>query len=117
MAMKVYSAFPKTQALLEPHHQIVWCHNQDTRWASLTLYRDTVGVFYSRPPSADWTDLIISKFISTRDVLAEKKILFKNLSLPFIFIISFIFFASFIFLLAQKEYKIWYDCVGNMILW
>ena len=23
-------------ALLEPHHQIVSCHNQDTRWGSLT---------------------------------------------------------------------------------
>ena len=26
MAMKGYSAFPKAPALLEPHHQIVYCH-------------------------------------------------------------------------------------------
>ena len=32
MAMKGYSAFPKASALLEPHHQIVQCHIQGTRW-------------------------------------------------------------------------------------
>ena len=26
MAMKEHSAFPKAPALLEPQHQIVWCH-------------------------------------------------------------------------------------------
>ena len=31
MAMKGYSKFPKAPALLEPHHQIVLCHIQDTR--------------------------------------------------------------------------------------
>ena len=36
MAMKGYSAFPKTLALLEPHHQIVQCHTQDTCWWCLT---------------------------------------------------------------------------------
>ena len=30
MAMKGYSAFPKALALLEPHHQIVYYHIQDT---------------------------------------------------------------------------------------
>ena len=35
-AMKEYTAFPKVPALLEPHHQIVWCHIQDTDWKSLT---------------------------------------------------------------------------------
>ena len=34
MAMKGYSAFPNAPALLEPHHQIVLCHIQDTRWGS-----------------------------------------------------------------------------------
>ena len=29
--MKGYAAFPQVPALLELHHQIVWCHNQDTR--------------------------------------------------------------------------------------
>ena len=32
MAMKEYSAFPKSPALLDPHHQIVYCHILDTRW-------------------------------------------------------------------------------------
>ena len=31
IAMKGYSAFPKAPALLEPLHQIVYCHIQDTR--------------------------------------------------------------------------------------
>ena len=32
MAMKGYSTFPKALALLEPHHQIVKCHIQNTHW-------------------------------------------------------------------------------------
>ena len=32
MAMKGYSAFPKTPVLLGPHDQIVKYHYQDTRW-------------------------------------------------------------------------------------
>ena len=36
MAMKGYSAFPKAPALLEPHHQIVLCHIQDTCWGGLS---------------------------------------------------------------------------------
>ena len=31
MAMKGYSAFPKAPASLELHHQIIYCHIQDTR--------------------------------------------------------------------------------------
>ena len=30
MEMKEYSTFPKAPALLKPHHQIVWCHIQET---------------------------------------------------------------------------------------
>ena len=30
--MKGYSAFPKAPVLLEPHHQIAYCHIQDTCW-------------------------------------------------------------------------------------
>ena len=46
------SAFPKAPALLEPHHQIVLCHIQDTLWAGwgLPFCRDAVGVF-SNPRS------------------------------------------------------------------
>ena len=35
--MKGYSTSPKAPALLEPHHQIVYCHIQDTHWKSLIL--------------------------------------------------------------------------------
>ena len=48
MAMKRCSIFPKAPALLEPHHQIVSCHIQDTNWVGVLLFcRDAVGVFYS----------------------------------------------------------------------
>ena len=48
MAMKRYSAFPKAPALLEPHHQIVKCHIQDTCWRGvLPLCREAVGVSFS----------------------------------------------------------------------
>ena len=47
--MKGYSAFPKAPALLEPHHQIVYCHIQDTHRGGgvLPLCKEAVGVFYS----------------------------------------------------------------------
>ena len=32
MATKEYSAFPIAPALLEPHHQIVQCHNLGHSW-------------------------------------------------------------------------------------
>ncbi len=49
MAIKGYSAFPKAPALLEPHHQIVSCHNQDTPWGRgvLPICREAGSVFYS----------------------------------------------------------------------
>ena len=36
MAIKGYSAFPKSPALLKPYHQIVLCHIRDILWNSLT---------------------------------------------------------------------------------
>ena len=39
MAMKECSVFSKTPPFLEPHHQIVQCHIQDTHW-----------VFFTPPP-------------------------------------------------------------------
>ena len=45
--MKGYSTFHKTPALPESHHQIVYCHIQDTQWGLLPLCRDAVDVFYS----------------------------------------------------------------------
>ena len=48
MAMKGCSAFPKAPASLEPHHQIIYCHIQDTRWGGvLPLCRGAVGIFFS----------------------------------------------------------------------
>ena len=48
MAMTRYSALLKASALLEPHHQIVSCHVEDTRWGRvLPLCRGAGGVFYS----------------------------------------------------------------------
>ena len=47
MAMKGCSTFPNAPASLEPHHQIVQCPIQDTRWGGvLTLCRGAVCVFY-----------------------------------------------------------------------
>ena len=51
MAMKEYFAFPKAPALLEPLHQNVSCHMQDTR-SFLPLCRDAVGVSYN----PNWQD-------------------------------------------------------------
>ena len=47
MAVKGGSTFPKALESLEPHHQIVQCHIQDTRWWVLPLCRGAVSVFYS----------------------------------------------------------------------
>ena len=39
MAVKGCSAFPKAPVVLEPHHQIVECHIQDTHWGGgLSVY-------------------------------------------------------------------------------
>ena len=47
MAILRYSTFPKTLALLKPHHQLLYCHIKDTRRGGvLLLCREPVGVFY-----------------------------------------------------------------------
>ena len=53
MAMKEYSAFPKAPALLEPHHQIVSCHIQDTLYGGGSYPSAEVQSVYSTAP-ADW---------------------------------------------------------------
>ena len=56
---------PNTPALLVPHHQIVSCLIQDTRWGVLPVCRDAIGVFYS--PSRlgndknSWNHITVSK--------------------------------------------------------
>ena len=52
MAMKGYSAFPKAPALLEPHHQIVSCHIQDTRWGGSYSSAEVPSVYSTAP--ANW---------------------------------------------------------------
>ena len=56
MAMKRYSAFPKAPLLLEPHHQIVWCHIQDTRcWEGFTpLQRCSRCILQFQPTAWVW---------------------------------------------------------------
>ena len=57
MAMKEYSAFPKAPILLESHHQIVWCHIQDTDYEGvLLLCRDAICLYNKAP--ADWARCI-----------------------------------------------------------
>ena len=47
MVMKGCSAFPKTPVSVEPRHQIVSCHIEDTRWVGfLPFFREAVDVFY-----------------------------------------------------------------------
>ena len=46
MAMKGYSAFPKAPTSLEPHHQIILCHKQDTRWRRRIPLQKAVAEFY-----------------------------------------------------------------------
>ena len=50
--MKGYSTFPKVPALLEPHHQIVYCHIQDTRCGGSYPSAEKQPVYSTAP--ADW---------------------------------------------------------------
>ena len=49
MARKGYSAFPKAPALLEPHHQIVKCHIQDTRFEGSYSSAEKQSVYSTAP--------------------------------------------------------------------
>ena len=54
MATKGYSAFSKDPASLKPHHQIVYCHIQDTHWrGGVSYFSAVVQSVYSIAPS-DW---------------------------------------------------------------
>ena len=46
MAMNECSTCPKAPASLDPYHQNVLCHIQDTSWGILSLCSDAVDVFY-----------------------------------------------------------------------
>ena len=55
MTIKGYSAFPKTPALLEPHHQIAYCHT--LFGGVLPLCRGAVCVFYSPSRLSNFCEL------------------------------------------------------------
>ena len=48
MAMKVCSIFPKVPTSLEPHHQIVQCHIQDTRCGAVPC-AEKHSMYYTVP--------------------------------------------------------------------
>ena len=52
MAMRGCSAFPKAPASLVPHHQIVYCHKQDTHWGGSYPSAEVQSVYSTAP--ADW---------------------------------------------------------------
>ena len=55
MAMKGYSAFPKSPALQKSHNQIVKCYIQDTGWRSLTpLQRCSLCILQPRSLGHSW---------------------------------------------------------------
>ena len=61
ISMKGYSTFPKPPASLEPHHPMLLCHIQDSRWAGrLTLCRGSVSVF---EPTKQYTDLNVKTLL------------------------------------------------------
>ena len=52
MAMKKYSTFLKAPGL-QPHHEMVQCHIQDTRWGKGSYPSAVMQSAYSTAP-ADW---------------------------------------------------------------
>ena len=62
MVMKGYSAFPKAPALLEPPHQIVWCHILDTRLVEMEvltpLQRSSRCILFYTQPTGQVTIMI-----------------------------------------------------------
>ena len=84
VAMKGCSAFSKTPASLEPQHQIVQYHIQETRWV-LPLCRGAVSVVYN--PSDFATESWIARlFLSPETSMNDSKYVKhhrKNLELGF----------------------------------
>ena len=92
MAIKGYSTFSKAPALLEPHHQIVLCHIQDTRcgwWDLSPLHRNSRCILQLQPngPSGSPTPLQkCSHCILQPQPIGPRKIFFTFL-MYFIFIL------------------------------
>ena len=64
MLMKEYSIFPKTSEL-EPHHQVVSCHNQDTCWSVGGSYHPAEKQSFA--PS-DWAVNIQVKYVKQKNI-------------------------------------------------
>ena len=62
MAMKRYSTFPKAPALLEPHHQIVWHHIQDSYWGNLNPLQ---SVYSTAPTTWISNERVLNTYIAT----------------------------------------------------
>ena len=60
MAILGYSVFPKAPALLEPHHQIFWCHIRDSRLGQ--SYSSTEMQLVYSTARADWAELTRALF-------------------------------------------------------
>ena len=72
MAIKGYSGFPKALALLEPHHQIVWCHIQDNHCGGrglTTLQRSCRCMLHPRLHPLDYRTLVVAVLPLCRDIL------------------------------------------------
>ena len=120
VTIKGYSAFPKDPALLEPRHQIVQCHIQDTRWGFLPLCRGAVGVFYSpsrlgntmfrkKKPAQDKKDVLAQIFLwhvnSSRIILCQE-VNYINLCINIYLVFCFGFF--FVFFLYSLSFLFWF---------
>ncbi len=105
--MKGYSIFLKGPSLLEPPHQIVWYHIQDTRWAGVLPTPAEMQSVYSTAP-ADWDGREIAKLRPrSRRVLPTVELLcsfsgLKKVLKPLIYltmgqIVSLVFFYNYCF--------------------
>ena len=73
MAMKGCSAFPKAPGLLEPNHQNVYCHIQDTHWWGDSYPSAEIQSLYSTA-LVDWVIIAgrrTDKFMSLARKLAR----------------------------------------------
>ena len=121
LAMKGYSTFPKTPALLKPHHQIVKCYIRDTHWWG--SYR-SAGLFllflafwficltfflvHFKNCSKYLTRGIVLVFIPFIRFLMQNLIFEKLLFFwgsPFLFFLSFPFVWWFLLLIFQSIYS------------
>ena len=62
MAVKRYSAFPKTSALLEVHYSWFSVISRTLIWGILPLCRDAVTGFYT-PSRLDWALSLLNLFV------------------------------------------------------